>query len=65
MVMKVIVVRDTRDLKSLGLQGLAGSTPARGTMTIWKDRLVGPLAQLVRATDSDGLVHRNGLSCVV
>lgn len=29
--MKVIVVRDTRDLKSLGLQGLAGSTPARGT----------------------------------
>lgn len=31
MVMKVIVVRDTRDLKSLGLQGLAGSTPARGT----------------------------------
>ena len=31
MVMKVIVVWDTRDLKSLGLQGLAGSTPARGT----------------------------------
>lgn len=25
----------------------------------------GPLAQLVRATDSYGLVHRNGLFCVV